>query len=71
MADPAPPFDDEIQILLDYGRRNYAEERWPLSPELRPVREALAKLDNMSTAEPQPTPKPCVPATIGWPKRRR
>jgi hypothetical protein len=62
----------EIKTLLDYAKRKYAEERWPLSPELRPVREALAKLDTKPTPEPQPAPsKPYVPSTIGRPKRRR
>jgi hypothetical protein len=60
----------EIETMLDYARRKFAEERWPLSPELRPVREALAKL-NSHPASPPPLPKPHAPATIGRPKRRR
>jgi hypothetical protein len=59
----------DIETLLAYARRKYAEERWPLSPELRPVREALAKLDANSASAPQPTPKSHAPATIGRPKR--
>jgi hypothetical protein len=63
--------DDEITILLDYARRKYAEERWPLSPELRAVREALAKLDAKPAPEQSPTTKPHELATIGRPKQRR
>jgi hypothetical protein len=70
VTDPAPNLaDDEIARLLDYARRKYAEERWPLSPELRPVREALAKLDAKPAPEPQPS-KPYAPSTIGKRKRR-
>jgi hypothetical protein len=29
--------DDEARCLFDYATRKYAEERWPLSPELRPA----------------------------------
>ena len=34
----------ETAILIDYGRRKYAEDRWPLAPEPRSVREAIEKL---------------------------
>jgi hypothetical protein len=50
------------------ARRKYAEKRWPLSPELRPVREALAKLNPQPSSTPQPNPY--MPATIGKRKRR-
>jgi hypothetical protein len=36
--------DNEIRVLSDSPRRKFAEERWPLSPSLRSVREALEKL---------------------------
>jgi hypothetical protein len=42
-------------ILIDYARREYAAERWPLSPVLRPVKEAIAKL------RPKPGPLPPAP----------
>ncbi len=51
-----PP--DETRTLVDYARRKFADERWPLSPALRPVREALEKLD---PAEPEPEPAPAAP----------
>ena len=37
--------DDETRTLIDYARQRFAEERWPLSPELRPVRAIMDKLD--------------------------
>jgi hypothetical protein len=49
-----PLNDDEIQAIVDYARQRFAEERWPLSPTLRPVREALAKLDPPRGGEPAP-----------------
>jgi hypothetical protein len=33
---------EDTQTLIAYARREYAEERYPLSPALRPVRVALA-----------------------------
>ena len=44
--------DEEIRTLIDYARQRFAEERWPLSPALRPVREIMDKLD------PKPEPRP-------------
>ena len=35
---------EETAVLIDYARRKYAEERWPLAPDLRAVREAIEKL---------------------------
>ena len=42
--------DADTQALITYARQKFAEECYPLSPALRPVREALAKID--------PRPKP-------------
>jgi hypothetical protein len=61
--------DAEIRTLLDYARQRFAEERWPMSPALRPAREILAKLE--ANPEPLPPPKPWVNSTIGQRKRRR
>ena len=36
------------QRHLDYAQRKFAEERYPLSPALRPVREALANDQNLT-----------------------
>jgi hypothetical protein len=30
----------ETQILISYARQKFAEERFPLAPGLRPIREA-------------------------------
>jgi hypothetical protein len=61
--------DEELRCLLDYARRKFEEERWPLSPELRPVRLALAKLN--SKPEPLPPPKTGEPSTLLRKKKRR
>ena len=54
--------DEETLTLIDYARRKYAEERWPLSADLRQVREALAKLDAQPARELLPPRKPYVPS---------
>ena len=53
MAEPALT-DEETRILIDYARQRFAEERWPLSPALRRVREIMEKLD----PKPEPHPLP-------------
>ena len=35
----------EINAIIDYAQRKFAEQRYPYSPALRLVREAMAKLD--------------------------
>jgi hypothetical protein len=50
MTEPDPS-DQKNQTLIDYARRKFAEERWPLSPTLRPVRAIMEKLD------PKPEPQ--------------
>ena len=44
--------DDEIHSLMAYARGKFAGEPYPFAPALRPIREALAKLD------PKPKPEP-------------
>jgi hypothetical protein len=44
--------DQEIQGLIAYARNKFAAESYPFAPALRPIREALAKLD------PKPVPQP-------------
>jgi hypothetical protein len=44
MAEPELS-DEETRTLIDYARRKFAEERWPMSPALRPVRAIMDKLD--------------------------
>jgi hypothetical protein len=29
--------EEQTRTLIDYARRKFAEERWPMSPALRPV----------------------------------
>ena len=43
--------DDEIRTLIEYARRKFAEERYPLDPALEPVRQALAKLEGKPAPE--------------------
>jgi hypothetical protein len=58
---PSDLTDEETRALIDYARRKFAEERWPLSPRLKPVRAIMEKLD----------PKPEPPPSIGAGKARR
>jgi hypothetical protein len=44
--------DKETRTLIDYARRKFAAERWPLSPALRSVRAIMEKLN------PKPEPSP-------------
>ena len=60
---------DEARRLFDYARRKFKEERFPFSPELRPVREAIGKLE--PTPTPRPAPQPYVPSSVMQTKRRR
>src|SRR5712691_377538 len=48
--------DDEVQRLIDYARRKFAEERYPLAPALRPIRLLIERLTPSTT--PMPPPKP-------------
>jgi hypothetical protein len=36
--------DDELQRLIEYARRKFREERWPLSPELHPIHLLMERL---------------------------
>ncbi len=62
---------DDTLALIDYARREFAEERWPLAPELRPIREVLSKLHPKPNPEPLPSRKPHVPSMVLHKKRRR
>jgi hypothetical protein len=46
--------DEEARTLIDYARREFARERWPMSPVLRSVREIMDNFD--PKPEPQPLP---------------
>jgi hypothetical protein len=58
---PIDPFPDEMQVIIDYAWRRFAEERYPLSPSLQPVREALDRLCPRPQPDPLPPSKPHVP----------
>jgi hypothetical protein len=66
MQNVLPP--EDAQLLIEYAKRKYAEERWPLSPSLRPIREALAKV---ARKEPLQGPKPYMPSMWARRKQRR
>src|SRR5260221_3887072 len=68
MTEPALS-DEETQILIDYARRKFAAERWPVSPALQPVREITEKLNPKS--EPQPLPAPGKRVEASWRLARR
>jgi hypothetical protein len=52
--------DEETRPLIDYARRKFAEERWPVSLALRPVRAIMKKLD----PKPKPPPLPASQARV-------
>ena len=63
---------EDISALVNYARQKYAEERWPYSQALRPVREALEKLDPKPKPAPlPPATRPYVPSSVMQKKRRR
>jgi hypothetical protein len=63
--------DDECAALIDYARRKYAEERWPLSPSLLVVRKALEKLTPKPPPKIMPPGKPYVPSQYAQRQKRR
>jgi hypothetical protein len=70
MTEPAPSPED-AEILIAYARRKFAEERWPLATSLRPIREALERLQPKPKPEqPRPAPRPYVPSTLARRKHR-
>ena len=72
MAEPELS-DEETRTLIDYARRKFAAERWPLSPALRPVRAIMEKLDDPKP-EPQALPAQGKRVEPSWRtarKRRR
>jgi hypothetical protein len=51
----------DVRALIEYARRKFADERYPLDPALEPIRQVLDKLDRKAAPEPKPAE----------PKRRR
>jgi hypothetical protein len=56
------PSPDDIQTLLTYAKRKYAEEQWPDSLALLPVREALERVFPRKEPKPLPPHKPHIPS---------
>jgi len=68
MSDPALSAE-ENEILIAYARRKFGEERWPLSPDLRAVREAIEKLRKPTISAMQI--KPHVPSLNSQRQKKR
>lgn len=62
---------EETAILIDYARQKYAEERWPLSDQLREVRAALLKLRAKPLPPPPAPAMPNVPSMLLRKPRRQ
>jgi hypothetical protein len=62
---------EEIHGLIAYARSKFAAEPHPFAPALRPIREALAKLDPKPTPAPLPPRKPYVPSLLLTKKNKR
>jgi hypothetical protein len=63
--------DDEIHGLIAYARGKFASEPYPFGPALRPIREALAKVNPQPKPEPLPPQKPYVPRVVLQRKNKR
>jgi hypothetical protein len=63
--DPAVLSPDDTHALIAYARQKFAEERWPL----RPIREALEKLDPRPEHHPTAPRKPYVPSMLAQRKK--
>ena len=50
--------------MIAYARDKFAAERYPFAPALRPIREALTKLDPKPKPEPPAPKKPYVPSLV-------
>jgi hypothetical protein len=54
---PTINFSDEEHAAVTAAlRRTIADDKFPLSPRLAPLKAALAKLDPRSTPQPRPAP---------------
>jgi hypothetical protein len=64
---------DEREPVLKLLRDTIAADRFPLSPRIRTLRSAVAKLDPAppEMAEPYPPAKAWVNSSFGQRKRRR
>ena len=63
---------DEREAVLKVLQATIVADRFPLSPRIRTLKSALAKLDAKPGAtEPYPPPRAWVNSSIGQRKRRR
>jgi hypothetical protein len=63
--------NDEIHGLIAYARDKFAAESYSFAPALRPIREALAKLDPQPVPQPPAPKKPYVPSLVLAKKNKR
>ena len=63
--------DEKIHDLNAYARDKFAAEQYPFTPSLRPIREALAKLDPKPIPQPPEPKKPYVPSLVLQRKNKR
>lgn len=62
---PQVDFSEEEQAAVTAAvRRSIAEDKFPLSPRLAPLRSALAKLDPASAPKPRAAPPPLPEAPM-------
>ena len=60
--------EDEGKILIDYARKKFADERWPYSQQIRPVRDVL---DKLKAKPPLPAPPKVYAPPRATAKQRR
>ena len=63
--------DDEKLALVALLTRTIADDRYPLSPRVRTLKDILAKLRPEPVREPLPPPKVYAPPKAAAAKRRR
>jgi hypothetical protein len=70
---PENLFPEERAAVVKLLRETIAADRYPLSPRIRTLKSALARLDPSASAPVQaiPTPTAWVNSTIGTRKRGR
>ena len=62
---------EKTSLVRLYARGKFAAEPYPFALALRPIREALAKLDPKPTPTPLPPRKPYVPSLVLQRKSKR
>jgi hypothetical protein len=62
--------DDETATLVRLLKHTIEDNRYPLSPRLRPLKTILAKLEPQPVREPRPPPKVYAPPRASAARRR-